>query len=202
VLIELDDLEAVLRLAAAVEEERSSQGDRGGFGGVIDVVAGARTLLLRCHPGGEYLPRAISRLHSLDVPHGVPQPTQEVTISVVYDGADLDDVAELTGLSRDDVVSRHQETEWRVAFTGFAPGFAYLVGGDGSLHVPRRNEPRTSVPAGAVGLAGEFSGIYPTSSPGGWQLIGHTTARMWDPHREPPALLSPGTSVRFTQGEP
>ena len=84
------------------------------------------------------------------------------------------------------MVAAHTGTPWRVGFGGFAPGFAYLTGGDPRLKVARRSEPRTSVPAGAVGLAGEFSGVYPRSSPGGWQLIGRTDAVLWDPDREPP----------------
>jgi KipI family sensor histidine kinase inhibitor len=122
-----------------------------------------------------------------------------VEIPVTYDGPDLDDVAVLTGLTRDGVVAAHTGTDWRVGFGGFAPGFAYLVGGDPRLRVPRRSEPRTRVPAGAVGLAGEFSGIYPRESPGGWQLLGTTDVVLWDADREPPALLVPGTIVRFVE---
>ena len=111
---------------------------------------------------------------------------------VRYDGPDLDEVARLTGLTHAEVVAAHTGTPWRVAFGGFAPGFAYLVGGDPRLHVPRRDRPRPSVPAGSVGLAGEFSGVYPRSSPGGWQLLGTTDAVLWDADRDPPALLAPG----------
>lgn len=118
-------------------------------------------------------------------------------IPVTYDGPDLVEVARLTGLTVDEVVAAHTGTPWRVAFGGFAPGFAYLVGGDPRLQVPRRETPRTSVPAGSVGLAGEFSGVYPRASPGGWQLIGRTDAVMWDVDRDPPALLAPGATVRF-----
>ena len=94
-------------------------------------------------------------------------------------------------------MAAHTGPPWRVAFGGFAPGFAYLIGGDPRLRVPRRDRPRPSVPAGAVGLAGEFSGVYPRSSPGGWQLIGTTEAVLWDVDRDPPALLRPGATVRF-----
>ena len=118
---------------------------------------------------------------------------------MTYDGPDLAEVARLTGLDEDEVVAAHTGTPWRIAFGGFAPGFAYLTGGDERLRVPRRDEPRTTVPAGAVGLAGEFSGVYPRSSPGGWQLIGSTDALLWDPDRDPPALLLPGGSVRFVE---
>lgn len=121
-----------------------------------------------------------------------------IEIPVVYDGPDLDEVCKLTGLTRDEVVNAHTSTPWRVAFTGFSPGFAYLCGGDSRLQVPRRSEPRTSVPAGSVGLAGEFSAVYPRSTPGGWQLLGHTDAVLWDVDRQPPALLQPGSTVRFT----
>jgi KipI family sensor histidine kinase inhibitor len=116
---------------------------------------------------------------------------------VTYDGPDLADVASHTGLSEDEIVAAHTGSTWTVAFGGFAPGFAYLVGGDQRLAVPRRESPRTSVPAGSVGLAGEFSGIYPRSSPGGWQLIGRTDVVMFDVDRDPPALLTPGAQVRF-----
>ncbi|WP_377323398.1 allophanate hydrolase subunit 1 [Pimelobacter simplex] len=118
-------------------------------------------------------------------------------MAVVYDGPDLAEVAGQTGLSEAEVVAAHTATPWRVAFGGFAPGFAYLVGGDPRLRVPRRAEPRTTVPAGSVGLAGEFSGVYPRASPGGWQLIGRTDVVLWDLDREPPALLAAGATVRF-----
>ena len=123
-----------------------------------------------------------------------------MVIDVVYDGADLDEVARLTGLDRRRGDRRaHRHAPWRVGFGGFAPGFAYLVGGDERLNVPRRAEPRTKVPAGSVGLAGEFSGVYPRESPGGWQLIGHTDAALWDVDRDPPALLTPGMWVQFRE---
>ena len=120
-----------------------------------------------------------------------------MTIDVVYDGADLAEVGRATGLGRVGVMAAHTGTPWRVAFTGFAPGFGYLTGGDPRLAVPRRATPRAEVPAGAVGLAGEFSGVYPRASPGGWQLIGSTDAVLWDAERDPPALLRPGTVVHF-----
>jgi len=118
-------------------------------------------------------------------------------IPVRYDGPDLAEVAARTGLTTAEVVTAHTATDWQVAFGGFAPGFAYLVGGDRRLRVPRRPEPRTAVPAGAVGLAGEYSAVYPRSSPGGWQLVGRTDVPVWDVERDPPALLQPGTLVRF-----
>jgi KipI family sensor histidine kinase inhibitor len=159
----------------------------------VDAVLGARTVLLRGEPSD--LRALVHRSEPRDLTSA--EAPDEVTIEVVYDGPDLADVAGHTGISEDEIVAAHTGTPWTVAFGGFAPGFAYLVGGDERLLVPRRDSPRTSVPAGSVGLAGEFSGIYPRSSPGGWQLIGHTDAVMFDVDREPPALLSPGGQVRF-----
>ncbi|HUP99549.1 MAG TPA: allophanate hydrolase subunit 1 [Aeromicrobium sp.] len=156
-------------------------------------VLGARTVLLRGKPS-ELRSVIASREPSGDV---AAEPADEVVIAVEYDGPDLAEVARMTVLTEDEVVGAHTGTPWTVAFGGFAPGFAYLVGGDSRLQVPRRSTPRTSVPAGAVGLAGEFSGIYPRSSPGGWQLIGRSEVELFDVHRDPPALLQPGMRVRF-----
>jgi len=188
VLVELDDLDAVLAHAAAIEAA--------GWPGVLDVVPGARTVVVSVRPGTDLgaLRRAI---RTLDVAPIDAADGETVEIPVVYDGPDLAEVAELTGLDVEEVVAAHTGTPWRVGFGGFAPGFAYLTGGDSRLHVERRSEPRTSVPPGSVGLAGEFSGIYPRSSPGGWQLIGRTDAQLWDAARTPPALLTPGAQVRF-----
>jgi KipI family sensor histidine kinase inhibitor len=157
-----------------------------------EVVLGARTVLVRgdLRASRELIDRTDPSTSRVEV-------GPVVEIAVTYDGADLAEVAALTGLSVADVVAAHTGTEWTVAFGGFAPGFSYLVGGDPRLHVPRRPSPRTQVPAGSVGLAGEFSGVYPRASPGGWQLIGRTTRQMWDVDREPPALLVAGTTVRF-----
>jgi KipI family sensor histidine kinase inhibitor len=128
---------------------------------------------------------------------GMEPASHQVVIGVRYDGTDLDEVSRLTGLSPAEVVLAHTGMPWRVAFGGFVPGFGYLVGGDPRLQVPRRGSPRATVPAGSVALAGEFTGVYPRSSPGGWQLIGTTDAVLWDPTRVPPALLTPGATVRF-----
>lgn len=188
-LCEVDSLHTVLALASAA---RSAE-----LPGVLDVVPAARTVLLLTVPGTDLgaLRRAVLAL-PVD-PSAAPSEGETVEIPVVYDGPDLDEVGRLTGLGADGVVEAHTATPWRVGFGGFAPGFAYLAGGDGRLQVPRRDEPRTTVPAGSVGLAGEFSGIYPRASPGGWQLIGTTTATLWNPTRTPPALLQPGALVRF-----
>ena len=197
-LAELDDLSDVLALTSAIDAER----DSGGLAEVLDVVPAARTVLVRCRPGEGGLSRVAERLTQLDVTHHTSDEGPEVEIEVYYDGPDLADVAELTGLSEGEVVRLHTDAEWTVAFTGFLPGFGYLVGGDERLSVPRRDESRTKVPAGSVGLAGEFTGAYPKESPGGWQLIGRTEARLWDPDREQPALLAPGTRVTFVRVEP
>ena len=126
--------------------------------------------------------------------------TAVVELEVCFDGADLDDVAELAGRSPDDVVRMLTTVELTVAFCGFSPGFGYLTGLPGELHVPRRSTPRTRVPAGSVALAGPYAGVYPQASPGGWQLVGRTDAVLFDADRDPPALLSPGTAVRFRIG--
>ncbi len=195
VLVELDDLEAALA-ADHVVRELVSREDLG----VMDVVPAARTVLVTAQsPGlvGPLTARLDAALQTM--PEGAAPPAEgEVEVPVVYDGPDLADVATATGLTEAAVVAAHTGTPWRVAFGGFAPGFAYLVGGDNRLRVPRRATPRTSVPAGSVGVAGEFSGIYPRTSPGGWQLLGHTDLVLFDVDRDPPALLRPGWTVRFT----
>jgi KipI family sensor histidine kinase inhibitor len=119
-----------------------------------------------------------------------------IELPVIYDGTDLQDVARLLDCSAAEVVARHTADEWTVAFCGFAPGFGYLTS-TGSWDIPRRESPRTKVPTGAVGLAGEFSGVYPRESPGGWQLIGRTEVKIFDPGRDPAALFHPGRRVRF-----
>jgi KipI family sensor histidine kinase inhibitor len=170
-----------------------------GLPGVLDIVPAARTVLVKLgDPRDQGVIR--QRLRKMVVTADAVAPTDrnaDVVIDVVYDGPDLAEVASHTGLSTAEVVNAHTSTLWRVGFAGFAPGFAYLVDGDPRLRVPRRAEPRTSVPAGSVALAGEFSAIYPRQSPGGWQLIGHTDAVLWDLNRPDPALLTQGTWVQF-----
>jgi KipI family sensor histidine kinase inhibitor len=116
---------------------------------------------------------------------------------VHYDGADLAELAGLLGTEPAELVRRHTGAEWTVAFCGFAPGFGYLTQDGGGWDVPRRSTPRTTVPPGSVALAGEFSGVYPRESPGGWQLIGRTDVAVFDLGRDPAALLRPGIRVRF-----
>jgi KipI family sensor histidine kinase inhibitor len=164
--------------------------------GVVDLVPAARTLLVRYESDVDF-GVMVSRLSDVTPLESAAETGEPVTIPVRYDGEDLADVAKATGLSADEVVSVHTGAEYTVAFTGFAPGFGYLTGLDDRLRLPRRETPRTRVPAGAVAVAGEFTGVYPRPSPGGWHLLGHTTASLWDPSREPPALLRPGVRVRF-----
>lgn len=188
-LVEVAGLPEVLALADAVRAAAPR--------GLLDLVPGARTLLLTTARGTDLaaLRRAV---HTLAVQAGSLVPDgATVSIEVVYDGPDLAEVSRLTGLDTDAVVAAHTGTPWRVGFGGFAPGFAYLTDGDPRLNVPRRDESRTTVAPGSVGLAGEFSGVYPRSSPGGWQLIGRTNAALWDEDRDPPALLHAGDRVRF-----
>jgi KipI family sensor histidine kinase inhibitor len=169
--------------------------------GVTDIVPASRTVLVKVD-GARYLPVTRQRIEKLRVApeEDIARPaTADIVISVVYDGADLDEVGRITGLGAAGVVGAHTGAPWRVAFGGFVPGFAYLVGGDTRLEVPRREEPRTRVPAGSVALAGEFSGVYPRESPSSWQLIGRTDARLWDVDRDEPALLIPGMTVQFRE---
>lgn len=167
--------------------------------GVVDVVPAARTVLVKLEtPRHQGVTR--QRLRKMRV---TPETTAvshrraDVVIDVVYGGPDLAEVAGHIGLTAAQVIEAHTSTLWRVGFSGFAPGFAYLVDGDARLRVPRRSEPRTAVPAGSVALAGEFSAIYPRQSPGGWQLIGRTDATIWDLGRPSPALLTQGMWVQF-----
>jgi KipI family sensor histidine kinase inhibitor len=192
-LLQFDSSADVLAATAALRDAA--------LPGVLDIVPAARTVLVKLD-GNRYQGVTRHRLRTLQIsPDAVetapPDGRVDVLIDVVYDGADLTEVADLTGLTTAQVINAHTTTPWRVGFAGFTPGFAYLVGGDPRLAVPRRSEPRTSVPAGSVGLAGEFSGIYPRRSPGGWQLIGHTDAVLWDIDRPDPALLTPGMWVQF-----
>jgi KipI family sensor histidine kinase inhibitor len=190
-LIECDDGPASAALAAEAFRRRQA-------GGLvcIDIVPAARTVLLDGISGD---------LESLaaQIPQWIYAPatadaSRLVEISVRYDGPDLEQVARHWGMTPQDVVARHSELEHRVQFCGFAPGFAYLTGLPLENAVPRLDRPRTSVPAGAVGLADRYTGIYPTASPGGWQLIGTALdVVLFDAERRPPALLTPGTRVRF-----
>ncbi len=188
VLAELTGTQDVLALQALLLEKP--------LPGQLDVLAAAETVLVRADS-----PAAARRIAALLLQLDLTAPEQRggdlVVIDTVYDGADLTEVAKLTGLGPEGVIAAHSGQIWTVAFAGFAPGFGYMVGEHQELEVPRRSSPRTAVPAGSVALAGNYSAVYPRSSPGGWQLIGITGARMWDLDREQPALASPGHRVQF-----
>ncbi|MDF0531340.1 urea amidolyase family protein [Tsukamurella sp. 8F] len=185
VLAELASPNDAAALAAHLETDPLS--------GQCEVVVAARTVLVVGHRTHTAAIRDL--LDGMMIPPPPDRTAESVTVDVVYDGVDLDDVARACGMSASAVVDAHIRARWTAAFTGFAPGFAYLVGG--GLDVPRRDNPRTAVPPGSVALAGPYSGVYPRTSPGGWQLIGRTGATLWDSDRDPPALIRPGTSVRF-----
>ncbi|MEU0155787.1 5-oxoprolinase subunit B family protein [Micromonospora fulviviridis] len=161
----------------------------------VEIVPAAATVLVDGVPD---LAAAAARIAGW-TPEGVAATTgaAEVRVPTVYDGADLPAVAEHWGVDVPGVVERLRRTEFRVAFCGFAPGFAYLTGLPAELAVPRLATPRTRVPAGSVALAGPYAGIYPTASPGGWLLVGRTDLVLFDVHADPPARLTPGTRVRL-----
>ncbi len=193
-LIELDSADEVAALHAELLRRR----DAGELGPVRDLVPAARTVLLDGVPDPAALGARIARW---EVPPLAPTQGPQVTVPVRYDGPDLVEVARLWGVAPQEVPGIVGATAFRVAFCGFAPGFGYLTGLPERFHVPRRGTPRTAVPAGSLALAGEYAGVYPRSSPGGWQLIGSTDAVLWDPEREPAALFAPGVRVRFTEGD-
>jgi KipI family sensor histidine kinase inhibitor len=165
---------------------------------ITEHVPADHTVLVRVARPRDLQPVA-DAIRRIDLAAVVPEAVEAraVTIPVRYDGPDLAAVAEHLGLTVSEVIERHSGQPWRVGFGGFAPGFAYLDAVEQPMPVPRRDSARTRIPAGSVGLAGDYSGVYPTASPGGWQLIGTTDVALWAPDREPPALLTPGTVVHF-----
>ncbi|GIZ12740.1 5-oxoprolinase/urea amidolyase family protein [Pseudomonas sp. NCCP-436] len=187
-LVELANLDETLALFTALQAEP--------IAGVEEMIPAARTLLIRYRPSAIDRQTLVDAIAQRDLSQRQAQDSRRVEIPVYYNGEDLDEVAALLGISREEVIQRHTSADYEVAFCGFAPGFGYLTGGAGFL-VPRRPTPRTRIPAGAVALAGEFSGVYPKASPGGWQIIGVTPLQMWDLARPEPALLRPGYKVRF-----
>lgn len=189
ILVELADLDETLALFDALEADPIE--------GVTELVPAARTILVHFLPWVCPLPRLVAGIAARQGRQGQARQGTLVRIPVRYDGEDLAEMADHLGLSVEELVRRHAASVWQVAFTGFAPGFAYLSGGDPVFNVPRRASPRTRIPAGSVGLAGTFSAVYPRATPGGWQLIGTTDVPMWDLARTPPALLQPGQRVQF-----
>ncbi|MDJ0351016.1 5-oxoprolinase/urea amidolyase family protein [Cryobacterium sp. PH29-G1] len=187
VLVQLGSLSEVLGLYEALREHP--------LPGQVDVVAAAETVLVTAESASVARGFA-ARLRAIEPRTAQAAHDDLVTIDVVYDGDDLDEVGALTGLGRDGVIAAHTAQLWTAAFGGFAPGFAYLVGDD-RLRVARRSSPRRAVPAGAVALADGYSAVYPRVTPGGWQLIGRTDAALWNLDRDQPALLQPGHRVQF-----
>ncbi len=165
------------------------------LGGVIDVVPAARTVLISCDDAAA-LDRVTALIHQVRAWESEVG-TTSVEIPVRYDGADLSEVAAAVGMDVDELIAAHTGPTYEVAFCGFAPGFAYLVGLDPRLSLPRRSTPRVSVPAGSVAIASDYTAVYPRSSPGGWHLLGTTDVTLFDPDHDPPALLTPGSRVRF-----
>ncbi|MEU4744018.1 allophanate hydrolase subunit 1 [Actinosynnema sp. NPDC023658] len=185
VLVEVGSLDEVEAVRAAVAD----------LPDVVELVPAARTVLVVTGPGG--LPAVRDVLARADLAHHPAAVGDEVVLPVRYDGPDLDLVAETAGLTTAEVVDLHTGAAYQVAFCGFAPGFAYLTGLPEPLRQARLDSPRTRVPAGSVGVAGEYTAAYPRATPGGWRLIGRTDAPLFDPRRADPALLTPGDRVRF-----
>ncbi|MFT4281956.1 5-oxoprolinase/urea amidolyase family protein [Microbacterium sp.] len=191
-LVELPSLEQVLAARKAIAASQPPP--------VLDIVPAARTVLVIVDGG----PSALAATHRwieetlAGAPaHVLPRSGAPVDLPVVYDGEDLVELATELGTTPDALAARHAAASWTVAFTGFAPGFGYLVSADWPFRISRRSTPRTRVPAGSVAVAGEFSGAYPRDTPGGWRLIGTTSARLFDPAAPVPTLLAPGDRVRF-----
>ncbi|OII33104.1 allophanate hydrolase [Curtobacterium sp. MMLR14_010] len=201
-LATFDTLDAVTAFRAGITERPP---------GVTEVVSGARTLLFRYDPThtdatrlradlARVTPTAEAEAAAAAAAAATTTSTTtdaHVTIPVTYDGDDLTAAADLAGMTPAALVAWHTGQVWTSAFCGFAPGFSYLTGTASSLDLPRRSTSRTAVPSGAVALAGEFSAVYPRTSPGGWQLIGRTDVPMWSLDRDPPALAPAGTRIRF-----
>ncbi|MDQ1752899.1 MAG: hypothetical protein QOE71_3955 [Pseudonocardiales bacterium] len=199
-LLPYGDRAVLIELSAAEEVIAVRNGlSRPALAGIVAVVPAARTVLVEFDPA--IISRvALSELVETAVAAAAPDvimTSDPVTLPVYYDGADLAEIAARVGESVEAVIARHTKPDYIVQFCGFSPGFAYLTGLDHRLQLPRLDSPRPSVPAGSVGVAGEFTGVYPRSSPGGWRLLGHTDATLFDPGRSQPATLTPGTRVRF-----
>ncbi len=189
-LIEFADRDGVRDYYAEALRRRAA----GTLAPSIEIVPAARTILFDDLDDAAETARQVRSWEPGRAP--APRP-RRIDIPTVYDGPDLADVATLWAVTPAEAIARHADLRHEVAFIGFAPGFAYISGLPDELRVPRRDRPRTRVPAGSVGLADEFTGVYPRESPGGWQLIGRTDLPMWDPAADPPSRLMPGDIVRF-----
>jgi KipI family sensor histidine kinase inhibitor len=202
-LVELGSVAEALALYAEARRARPLD-----LGGPAEMVPAARTVLfdavadparLRGWLAERAAGHRADREASAASPVGGPDAERVVEVPTVYDGADLGSVARLWDMTAAEVVATHTATSFLVAFCGFAPGFAYCTGLPAHLSVPRLGSPRSRVPAGSVAVAGEFTGVYPTASPGGWRLIGRTALVLWDPGAEEPGTLVPGARVRFVE---
>ena len=189
ILVELDDLETAMALFDGLRAAPPR--------GVVETVPAARTVMIRFDRFATGRAQLVEALARIDLAMRGPREGSLFEIPVAYDGEDLNDVADLLGWTVEDVIRRHTEALFTVAFTGFAPGFAYMTCDDPGFDVPRRESPRVRVPAGSVAVAGRFGGVYPSDSPGGWRILGTTPLKMWDTGRDRPALLAPGDRVRF-----
>lgn len=175
-------------LAHAIERAR--------FEEVEEIVPGASSVLVVLLPGREPSV-ALERLLSGSVENPSQKESALHEIRVRYDGPDLEEVAALHALTPSELVTLHTQPEYVTGVVGFAPGFPYLIGLPEKLATARLATPRTRVVPGSVGIGGGFTGIYPSATPGGWRLIGHTEVELFDPLRDPPSLLTPGDRVRF-----
>ena len=187
ILAEYESLAEVMSVDAALRDSD--------LAGIDEVIPAARTVLVTYNR----VDRAALEKLLVPGPSVLRAEGPIVEIPVIYDGPDLEEVSEATGLSIDEIIQTHSGTVYSAAFLGFTPGWAYLVGLPPSLHLPRRPTPRTSVASGSVAIANEFTGVYPTLSPGGWHLLGHTTATMFDVDRDKPSLVMAGDRVRFVR---
>jgi KipI family sensor histidine kinase inhibitor len=197
-LAEVPDARSALALYSRLRAQPSAPP---ALDGVIDVMPAERTVLVTFDPAltdAARVRRWLQEAAAAPATPGAEGARQWVEIPVTYDGPDLDDVVRTLGLTVGELIALHTTTRWTAAFIGFAPGFAYLTGDDdGRLTLPRRATPRPAVPPGSVALAAGYCGVYPRESPGGWHLIGRTDALLWDARRDDPALIAPGTVVRF-----
>lgn len=164
---------------------------------LAEVVPAARTVLVQAGPGADLTALRAVLVDIGDDHDTVAQLPAPVELTVDFDGPDLGDVAAACGRTTDAVVALVTGTTFTAAFTGFAPGFAYLTGLPAVLALPRRPQPRTRVPAGSLAIADTYAAVYPRASPGGWHLLGHTDSTLFDPDRDVPALIAAGAVVRF-----
>ncbi|MFT4010101.1 MAG: allophanate hydrolase subunit 1 [Nocardioidaceae bacterium] len=195
-LVEVDDHEEMLAFYRGIDLLRRTTLNSG----IVELVPGARTVLVEFDSAVVSAAQVDALIAETSIEPAPDDDTEVVEIEIVYDGADIDVVCGELGLQHDEFVTWHSGQEWSVAFTGFAPGFGYLTRPDHHAAIPRLEAPRTRVPAGAIGMADVFTGIYPVESPGGWQIVGSTDHVLFDLDREPAATLLPGRRVRFREG--